>query len=40
MLDVAKRRLSDDEKWLREIRARLAAAQQRLDAAFTSLATQ
>ena len=38
MVELEKRRLSDDEKWLRDTRARLAAAQQRLDTAFQALA--
>jgi argininosuccinate lyase len=40
MLGAAKQRLAEDEKWLRDARARLAAAQQRLDAAFRALAAQ
>jgi argininosuccinate lyase len=38
MLELEKRRLADDQRWLRETRGRLAAAQQRLDAAFQTLA--
>jgi argininosuccinate lyase len=40
MLDVEKKRLAEDEIWLRDARARLASAQQRLDAAFQTLAAQ
>jgi argininosuccinate lyase len=38
MLEVEKRRLADDDKWLRDARARLASAQQKLDSAFQALA--
>ena len=37
MLEVERRRLADDQKWLRDARGRLSAAQQRLDAAFQAL---
>jgi argininosuccinate lyase len=37
MLEAGKKRLADDQKWLRDARARLASAQQRLDAAFNAL---
>jgi argininosuccinate lyase len=40
MLESDKRRLAEDQKWLRDSRARLDAAQKRLDQAFQALAAE
>jgi len=37
MLEVGKKRLAEDQEWLRDARARLASARQRLDSAFNAL---
>jgi argininosuccinate lyase len=40
MFDSEKHQLAEDQKWLRDSRARLAAAQARLDAAFQALTAE